>query len=63
MTRDIRIPVMVTVEEYVAFRVVAEHEGRSLSGMARQLIREAITEYAHDAAARDADTIPKAAQE
>ena len=47
MARDIRIPVMVTPEEFIAFRVVAEDAGQSLSGAARQLIRQAIAAYAH----------------
>lgn len=46
MTRDIQIKVMVSPEEYVAFRAVAEADGQSQSGLARQLIKRAIREFA-----------------
>ena len=54
MARDIQIKVMVSVEEFVAFRALANEEGLSQSGMARQLIKHAIREYAAKSAAEDA---------
>jgi hypothetical protein len=61
--RDIRIPVQVTAEEYLAFRVVAEDAGQSLSGMARNLIRTAIAAYAHRSADGDGVTSAKPGQQ
>lgn len=51
--RDIRIPVQVTVEEFVAFRSICDEEGQSMSGKARNLIRAEISAYAHRAQIRD----------
>lgn len=63
MARDIRIPVMVTPEEYVAFRVVADDAGQSLSGAARQLIRRAIEAYAHRESIAETKASATAAQD
>lgn len=52
MGHDVAIKVMLNAEEYVAFRSVCEEQGISQSGLARQLIKKAIREYA--TALRDA---------
>ena len=46
MSRDIRIPVQVTPEEYVAFKFMCDETGISMSGRCRQLIRSDISEHA-----------------
>jgi hypothetical protein len=60
--RDIRIPVMTTVEEYVALRAICAEAGQSMSGYVRNLIREDIAAYAHRATERDEQASAKEAQ-
>ena len=57
--RDIRIPVQVTAEEFVAFRSICDEEGQSMSGKARNLIRKEISAYAHRAQEHDSPSSAK----
>lgn len=47
MTRDITVKVKLTVEEFVAFKHVADEMGVSQSSLARWLIRNEISRF-HD---------------
>lgn len=46
MTHDIQVKVMLSAEEYVAFKAVCEEEGQSMSGRSRSLIKHDIRVYA-----------------
>lgn len=46
MSRDLQVKVMLNPEEFVAFRALADDAWQSQSGLARQLIRQAIREFA-----------------
>jgi hypothetical protein len=47
MSRDITVKVKLTVEEFVAFKHIAEELGSSQSSLARWLIRNEISRF-HD---------------
>lgn len=60
MSRDLQLKVMLSPEEYIAFRAIAEDRGQSQSGLARQLIKQAISEFAQsttDGGERDTDEV------
>lgn len=63
MSRDIQIKVMVSPEEYVAFRTLADEQGQSQSGLARQLIKRAIRDYAEAATAGHASATDEPGQD
>lgn len=63
MSRDIRIPVIVEAELYVAAKTCAEEAGHSLSSWIRQLMRVAVTEYAKRDAEGEAASSARVAQE
>jgi len=46
VSRDLQLKVMLNPEEFVAFRALADERGQSQSGLARQLIKGAIREFA-----------------
>jgi hypothetical protein len=46
MAHDFAVKVMLSCEEFVAFKALCEEEGISQSGKARALIKSCIREYA-----------------
>lgn len=46
MSRDLQVKVMLSAEEFVAFRALASESGQSQSGLARMLIKQAIRQFA-----------------
>jgi hypothetical protein len=61
--RDIRVPTMITAEEFVALRFICAEAGQSMSGYVRNLIRADIASYANRATDGDAAASAKEAQE
>jgi len=60
MSRDLQLKVMLSPEEYVAFKAICDEEGQSQSGMARSFIKR----YIHSYALKDAaNASPKATDE
>ena len=45
MTRDIRVPVLLSAEEYLALKHIAEETGRSQSGVFRYLLKRELRNH------------------
>jgi hypothetical protein len=50
VSRDIQVKVMLSPEEFVAFRAICDEQGHSQSGQARALIKQYIRDYAQASA-------------
>jgi hypothetical protein len=46
VTHEFPVKVMLSADEYVAFKALCEEDGQSQSGMARSLIKQRIHDYA-----------------
>lgn len=46
MSRDLLVKVLLSAEEFIAFRAIADEQGESQSGFARRLIKQEIRRYA-----------------
>jgi hypothetical protein len=51
--RDMQVKVMLSAEEYLALRALAEHVGVSQSGLLRMLAKDKIREHAVNMAPTD----------
>lgn len=63
MSHDLCVKVMLSAEEFVAFRALCDEEGTSQSGKARQLIKRAISEYAKSTSATAPSSTNETGQE